>query len=237
MGSSSDLHAYKTTPYTRVAIPHRFSSLRTPTTAKLPFAMNEYRLHHDIQTLRVSVGAMAFSPDGRFLLVGSGLPDCLQVFDCLAGYFPTIKADALSRPTAFSFETFTTFLAGHGDGRFAEYTIDLKSKRLVQGWTNSILCGPSPIASMALNETSKVLALVVGPSVFIFTRVPETGKMCCRTPARKLTFLPGEFQFAANISSHFNIGRDPTGRPPAPTSLCFSSNGQLHVAFRLQHVA
>lgn len=197
--------------------------------------MNEYSLKHTIHPLRGSVGVMKFSPDSKFLLVGGGRPGFLQVFDCLAGYFPTIEANALSQPTAFSFETSTTFLAGLRDGRFVEYTIDVKSRHLVQGWTNGTLCGPSPIVAMALNETSQVLALVAGPSVFIFARVPETGKTRHRTLAWKLTFLLGEFQFAANISRHFDIKGNPT-KPP-PTSLCFSSNGQLHVAFRRQYVA
>lgn len=239
LGLSSDSHATaKPTkpPLNEGGLCHASSCLQSLHRAEPPSVMNEYLLQHTLQSLGGSVSVVEFSPNGRFLIVGEGQPARLQVLDRLAGFCPTIEADTISQPTSFVFESSATFLAGLDDGRFVVYSIDLRSKRLIKGWTNNVLRGPSSVAAIALNETSQILALAVGPSVFVFRRISETGETLSRVRALKLTSLLGEFQFTANISSYFDLESNPI-KPPSPTSLCFSSNGQLHVAFCRQHVA
>jgi len=199
--------------------------------------MVRYHLRYTLQSLEGPVNAMEFSPNGQFLIVGESQPPRLRVLDRLAGFRPVIETDAISQPTSFVFESSTAFLAGHDDGRFVEYRIDLKSRRLIEGWTNNLLRGPSPVSALALNETSRILALAVGPSVFVFHRISGTGQTLSLGHVPKLTSLPGEFQFIANISRYFDLGCNPIRPPPIPASLCFSSDGQLHVAFYGQHVA
>lgn len=120
---------------------------------------------------------MEFSPTGRFLVVGDREPARLRVFDRQVGFRLTIGEDVTSSPTSLTFESPTSFLAGLDDGRFVEYRIDPSSQRLVKVWTNSALRGISYIAAIALDETSQILALAVGPSVFVFSRVSETGEV------------------------------------------------------------
>ena len=139
--------------------------------------MNRYELHCTLRSPRESVNFMAFSPSGRFLIVGDGEPPRLRVFDRQVGFQLTIEKDVASSPTSLTFETPTSFLAGLEDGRFVEYRIDLASNRLVKGWTNNMLRGISHITAIALDETSKILALAAGPSVFVFSRIPETGEV------------------------------------------------------------
>jgi WD40 repeat protein len=165
--------------------PFRSLFLRT---IKPPHTMNRYHLQYTIQSPRGSVGTMEFSPSGRFLVVGGGHPARLRVLDRLAGFSPMIEADAISQPASLAFESSTTFIAGLDDGRFVKYTIDLKSKRLVKEWTNNSLRGPaSSVTAIALDGTSEILALAVGPSVFVFIRVPETGEVPHRLLLSRLT--------------------------------------------------
>lgn len=200
--------------------------------------MNGYHLQYTIQSLRGSVDAMEFSPSGRFLVVGDGNPARLRVLDRLTRFCPTMEAEAISQPTSFAFENSSTFLVGLDDGRFSKYTIDLRSKRLVIGWTNSGPRGPSPVTAMALNKTGQTLALVAGPNVLVFIRVFENGEAPHRTLVSLLTPLPaGEFQFAGNMSSYFDFECGTIKPPLLPTSLCFTSNDQLHVAFQGPHIA
>lgn len=157
-------------------------------TTKPPHTMNQYHLQHTIQSPRGSVGTMEFSPSGRFLVVGGGHPARLRVLDRMAGFCPMIEAGAISQPASLAFESSTTFIAGLDDGRFVKYTIDLKSKRLVKEWTNNSLRGPaSSVTAIALDGTSEILALAVGPSVFVFIRVPETGEAPHRLLLSRLT--------------------------------------------------
>lgn len=130
---------------------------------------------------------MGFSPSGRFLIVGDRRPARLRVLDSVTGFRPAIEAEASAPPTSFVFECETTFLAGFNNGRFVKYTIDLGSKRLVKEWTNNTLRGPSPVNALALDEASQILALAVGPSVFIFVRAPETGETSRQGLVSRLT--------------------------------------------------
>jgi WD40 repeat protein len=155
---------------------HESGSRHVSSRSKSLFTMNEYHLRYTLQSLEGPMNVMEFSPDGKFLIVGEGQPARLRVFDRLAGFCPAIEADTISQPTSLAFESSTTFLAGLDDGRFVEYSIDLKSKRLVKGRTNSVLRGPSLVSALALDEKSQTLALAVGPSVFVFRRVSGTGE-------------------------------------------------------------
>ena len=177
---------------------------------------------------------MTFSPNGRFLVVGGREPACLRILDRLVGFRPTIKTDTIPNPTSLAFESQTSFLAGFNDGRFVRYAIDLTSKRLVEGWTNNTLRGVSCVTAIALDETSQTLALATGPSVFVFSRISETGEAPCWMSASQLTSVLGRFQFTANISKYFNF-RDGSANP-SPKSLCFSSCDQIHVSFSEQLV-
>lgn len=121
---------------------------------------------------------MAFSPSGRFLIVGNREPARLRVLDGLVGFRPMMEtATPGIIPTSLALESPTSFLAGFDDGRFISYSIDSNSERLVKGWTNNTLRGASRVTAMALDETSQILALVAGPSVFVFSRIPETGEV------------------------------------------------------------
>ena len=178
---------------------------------------------------------MVFSPNGRFLIAGGTEPARLRVFDRLVGFRPTMETDAVSSPTSLTFESSTSFLVGLDDGRFVRYAIGLNPKRLVQGWTNNTLRGALCVTAIALDETAQVLALAVGPSVFVFSRISETGEVPSRVSLSQLTYLPDRFQFTSNISKYFDLEGEPAS--PSPRSLCFSSNGQVHIAFSEQHVA
>ena len=199
--------------------------------------MNRYELQRSLLSPgdSESVNFMAFSPSGRFLVVGDGKPARLRVFDRQVGFRFTIEKDTASSPTSLTFESPTSFLTGFNDGRFVEYRIDSNSQRLVKGRTNNTLRGVSCITAIALDETSQILALAVGPSVFVFSRISETGEVTAQVPISQFTSRLGRFQFAANISKHFDLECGPAG--PFPRSVCFSSSSHLHVAFSKQHVA
>lgn len=142
---------------------------------KSTFKTNEYRLQHTVWSIRGPVGVMEFSPCGRFLVIAEGAR--LRILDRTANFSPTVEANSPSRPTSFAFESSTALFAGLEDGSFVKYAVDLKTKSLVKGWSNWSLRGPSSaITAISLNKASQVLALVAGPTVFVFTRVPETGK-------------------------------------------------------------
>ena len=196
--------------------------------------MNAYGLQYTLRPLGESVDLMTFSPNGRFLVVGDREPACLRILDRLVGFRPTIKTDTVSSPTSLVFENQTSFLAGFDDGRFVRYAIDLTSKRLVEGWTNNTLRGVSCVTAIALDETSQTLALATGPSVLVFSRIYGTGETPGWMLISQLTSVLGKFQFTANISKYFNL-RDELANP-SPKSLCFSSCGQIHVAFSEQIV-
>ena len=137
--------------------------------------MNGYSLQYTILFPGTSVGFMEFSPSGRFLLVGDGRRDRLYVLDRVAGFRPMIETDTISSPTSLTFESSSSFFVGLDDGRFVEYKVDLRSKYLVKGWTNDALQGSLPVTAMSLNATARILALAVGPGVFVFNRVARTG--------------------------------------------------------------
>lgn len=118
---------------------------------------------------------MEFSPNGRFLIVGDGTRDRLYVLDRVTGFRPVIETGTISSPTSLTFESSTSFFVGLSDGRFVEYKVDLRSKYLVKGWTNDALHGGFPVTAMTLDATVRVLALAVGPGVFVFNRVARTG--------------------------------------------------------------
>lgn len=128
--------------------------------------------------MRGPVGVMEFSSCGRLLVVADGHPARLRVLDRTAKFGPTIEVTSPSRPTSLAFGSSTTLLVGLEDGRFVKYTINFETGSLVKGWSNSSLRGPSSaITAISLNKASQVLALVAGPTVFVFTHVPETGEL------------------------------------------------------------
>ena len=117
---------------------------------------------------------MEFSPNGRFLAVGDGGFPSLYILDRLAGYHPTIAADAPAKPTALVWETSKTFYVGLNDGRFIYYQIDLAGGKLVKGAVNNLFHGRFPTTAIALDADSKTLVLSVGPDVFAFRRIRAT---------------------------------------------------------------
>jgi len=137
--------------------------------------MNRYNLQYTIHFPGTSVGFMEFSPNGRFLIVGDGRRDRLYVLDRVTGFRPLVETGTISSPTSLAFENSTSFFVGLSDGRFVEYRVDLRSKYLVKGWTNDALHGSLPATAMTLDATARILALAVGPGVFVFNRVARTG--------------------------------------------------------------
>lgn len=153
-------------------VPVSLTSLAT----EQPLAtMNGYSLQHTLPCPGASIALMEFSPNGRFLIVEDRGQGRLYVLDRLVGFRPTVEAGTISLPTSLTFESSTSFFVGFDNGQLVQYSVDLRSKHLVKGWTDSSLHGSLPVAAIALDATARVLALAVGPDVFVFNRLTRTG--------------------------------------------------------------
>lgn len=144
-------------------------------------AMNDYELNYTVPSPGNSIAFMEFSPNGRFLAVGDQGRCSLYILDRLAGFHPTISAATPAKPAALVWETTTAFYVGLGDGRFIHYQIGLGENKLVKGTVNNFFYGVFPVTAIAIDVESKTLVLSVGPDVFAFRRIRETGEFCLLT--------------------------------------------------------
>ena len=178
---------------------------------------------------------LEFSPNGRFLAVGHGSPS-LCLLDKTSGFYPKISDAMPTYPTSLVWETSKSFYVGLCDGRFVYYEIDLRGKQLVMGSIDSRFRGAFPVTAIALNKESNILAVSVGPEVYVFRRIHACE--CVRGHSHPKTHVgQAKFCFVANVSNRFNFKRDPGSPPPFPKSICFTVDNTLVVSLCRQHTA
>lgn len=137
--------------------------------------MTFYHLTSSIRSPGGSTTFLEFSPDSQFLAIGDRDLSSLFILDGRTGYYPNLCATTPAKPTALVWDTTETFYVGLSNGCFVHYQIDLETYQLAKGTVNTTLRGVFPVTAMALSEGSMVLALSVGPDVFIFHRI-HTGE-------------------------------------------------------------
>jgi hypothetical protein len=140
----------------------------------------------------------------------------------MSGFRLVIETWTASQPASLAFESSTSFLVGLDDGRFARYRIDLGSGRATHQWTNDTPRGTSPVTAIALDTTTRVLALAVGSDILVFNRFTTTGGFFGQASTQWLT------RSQANSSSQptslavwTSRGTSETLllRPPSPSAL------------------
>lgn len=159
--------------------------------------MTFYHLTSSIRSPGRSTTFLEFSPDSRFLAIGDRDLSSLFILDGRTGYY--LSAATLAKPTALVWDTTETFYVGLSNGCFVHYQIDLETHKFVKGAMNKTLCGVFPVTAIALNEVSTVLALSVGPDVFIFHRI-HTGGFIRGAIISMDSYWPSRFPF---YSQHF----------------------------------
>lgn len=140
--------------------------------------MTFYQLASTIRSPGSSIGFLEFSPNGRFLAVGHGYSS-VSLLDKTNGFGLKISNATPTYPTALAWETSKSFYVGLDDGRFIYYTIDLRGNQLVKGPVDGRFCGAFPVTAIGLNKDRKILAVSVGPEVFIFQRALTTSEFIC----------------------------------------------------------
>lgn len=133
--------------------------------------MTIYHLTSSIHSPGKATTFLEFSPDSQFLAVGDRDLSSLFILGGRTGYYPNLSATTLAEPTALVWDTTEAVYVGLSNGCFVHYQIDLENNKLAKGVLNNSLRGAFPVTAIALNEGSTVLAVSVGPEVFVFQRI------------------------------------------------------------------
>ena len=137
--------------------------------------MDDYKLYHTINVPVASILFMEFSTDGRFLAIAEEGHRDLYILDKSKGFYPPFSENLPANPISLVWGSSMEFYVGLSDGRFVDYTIDLSNKQPTRGIINSSLYGRFPVTAIAIDAESTTLALAVGPDVFAFRWVNDTG--------------------------------------------------------------
>ena len=141
--------------------------------------MTSYQLSSAVRSPGRSITFLEFSPNGRFLAVGDRGLSSLSILDKCTGYHPNLSTTMPAEPRALVWDASEAFYVGLGDGCFIHCQIDHERNDIVKGAVNSALYGVFPVTAIALHQGSNILAVSVGPEVFLFQRARTTSGFTC----------------------------------------------------------
>lgn len=178
--------------------------------------MTPYQLTSSIRSPGRSTTFMEFSPNGRFLAIGDRDLSSLFVLDNRTGYYPNLSVTTPAEPTALAWDTTETFYVGLSDGHFIHYRINLENNELIKGVVNNFFYGGFPATAIALNKDSHILAISVGPEVFVFQRVRTTSECFCNHIVSMNSFHPSQILFCCQRLEPIQLQTRPWDSIPIP---------------------